>query len=51
MWTMSKGTVNSILHTVTAGICFMNARSSLVISEMILLFCIPCCSMQVRATT
>lgn len=50
MRAMGKGAVNSILHTVTPGTCFMNACSSLVISQMILPFCISCCSMQVRAT-
>lgn len=36
MWTVSKSTVEAVLHTMPSGICLMDAGACLVIAEVVL---------------
>lgn len=40
MWTMSKSTVEAVLHTMPSGIRLMDAGACLVIAKVVLALCV-----------
>lgn len=49
MWAVSKGTVRSILNTVSSGICLIHTCAGLVVAQVVASLCVTCCAMQIGA--